>query len=67
MYWPAVFEVKFYISDTNKVISFIFSADLERLLLPLFSGEVVPRYHIKLQSCVSDSQKEFEVTFVSLV
>ena len=31
-----VFEVTFYICDTNEVIRFIFPADLERMLLPVF-------------------------------
>ena len=69
LYRIAVFGVTLHIGDSNDVTRFIVSADLEKVFLPLFSGELVV---IKLQTCASDSQKKplctkFQVTFVGLV
>ena len=72
MYWIAVFEVTLYTGDTKEVTRFIISADLEKVFIPLFSGEMVGitlnssdhvcQIHRKKPLCA-----KLEVTFVSLV
>ena len=61
-------EVTLDIGDTNEVTKFVVSADLKKVFLPLFSGEMVGitlnsiQIHRKKPLCA-----EFDVTFVSLV
>ena len=68
LYWIAIFEVTLNIGDTKKVTKFIASADLKKVFLALFSGEMVG---ITLTSILIHRMKplcaKLEVTFVILV
>ena len=57
LYWIEVFEVTLHKSETNEVYQgYHFCRFREGVLTTFFMWN--GRYHIKLQSCTSDSQKE---------
>ena len=67
----AVFEVNLHTCDTNEVTRFIVFADLGKMFLPRFSGEMVNSAlnsnHVLQIHRENPLCAKFEVIFVSLV
>ena len=71
VYWIEVSEITLHMGDTNEVTKFIVSADLEKVFLPLFPGEMVCITLNSNHVLQIEGKKllcaKFEVTFVSLI